>query len=98
MRYLLKVRRQYRAFGRGTLRLLDVQPKSVLAYTRVDADETFVVVNNLAPDAVTVTLPLTEFAGRTPVDVLTDETLPVIAAEGVSLTLPRYGYCWLRLT
>ncbi|HOS80860.1 MAG TPA: maltose alpha-D-glucosyltransferase, partial [Anaerolineae bacterium] len=49
MRYLLKVRRQYRAFGRGTLRLLDVQPKSVLAYTRVDADETFVVVNNLAP-------------------------------------------------
>ncbi|HRT32226.1 MAG TPA: maltose alpha-D-glucosyltransferase [Anaerolineae bacterium] len=98
MRYLLKVRRQYRAFGRGTLRLLDVQPKSVLAYTRVDADETFVVVNNLAPDAVTVTLPLTEFAGRTPVDVLTDETLPVIAAEGASLTLPRYGYCWLRLT
>lgn len=98
MRYLLKVRRQYRAFGRGTLRLLDVQPKSVLAYTRVDADETFVVVNNLAPDAVTVTLPLTEFAGRTPVDVLTDEILPVIAAEGVSLTLPRYGYCWLRLT
>ena len=98
MRYLLKVRRQYRAFGRGTLRLLDVQPKSVLAYTRVDADETFVVVNNLAPDAVTVTLPLTEYAGRTPVDVLTDETLPVIAAEGASLTLPRYGYCWLRLT
>ncbi|HOV48130.1 MAG TPA: maltose alpha-D-glucosyltransferase [Anaerolineae bacterium] len=98
MRHLLKVRRQYRAFGRGTLRLLDVQPKSVLAYTRVDADETFVVVNNLAPDAVTVTLPLTEFAGRTPVDVLTDETLPVIAAEGASLTLPRYGYCWLRLT
>ncbi|MBP8862751.1 MAG: maltose alpha-D-glucosyltransferase [Anaerolineae bacterium] len=98
MRYLLKVRRQYRAFGRGTLRLLDVQPKSVLAYTRVDADETFVVVNNLAPDAVTVTLPLTEYAGRTPVDVLTDETLPVIVAEGVSLTLPRYGYRWLRLT
>ena len=98
MRYLLKVRRQYRAFGRGTLRLLDVQPKSVLAYTRVDADETFVVVNNLASDAVTVALPLTEVAGRTLVDVLTDETLPVIAAEGASLTLPRYGYRWLRLT
>ncbi len=97
MRYLLRVRKEHPVFGRGTLALLDAQPTSVLAYRRDFAGETFVVVNNLAPEAVNAMLPLTEFAGRAPVDVLTGETLPEIGAEEYTLSLPRYGYRWLRV-
>ena len=97
MRYLLQVRKQHPVFGRGTLALLDAQPKSVLAYRREFAGETYIVVNNLAPEAVSATLPLAEFVGRAPVDVLTGETLPEIGAGEYTVELPRYGYRWLRL-
>ena len=97
MRYLLQVRKQHPVFGRGTLALLDAQPKSVLAYRREFAGETYIVVNNLAPEAVSATLPLAELAGRAPVDVLTGETLPEIGAGEYTVELPRYGYRWLRL-
>jgi maltose alpha-D-glucosyltransferase/alpha-amylase len=97
MRTLLKVRKQYPVFGRGTLTLLDAEPHSVLANRRDYDGETFVVVNNLAPEEVAVMLPLAEFKGRTPVDVLTGGTLPAIEGEGYGLRLPRYGYRWLRL-
>lgn len=97
MRTLLKVRKQYPVFGRGNMALLDAAPHSVLAYRRDYDGETFVVVNNLAPEAVSVTLPLAGFEGRTPVDVLSGEALPVIGGEAYRLSLPRYGYRWLRL-
>ncbi len=97
MRYLLRTRKQHPAFGRGTLALLDARPDAVLAYRRDYAGETLVVVNNLAPEAVTTVLPLTKFAGRAPVDVLTGETLPGIGTGEYTLVLPRYGYRWLRL-
>jgi len=97
MRTLLRIRKAHPAFGRGTLTLLDAAPHSVLAYRREFEGQTFVVVNNLAPEAVSVTLPLAEFAGRTPVDVLTGEALSVTGEAPYALTLPRYGYRWLRL-
>ena len=97
MRTLLRIRKAHPAFGRGTLTLLDASPHSVLAYRREFEGETFVVVNNLAPEEAFVTLPLAEFAGRMPVDVLTGEALSGIGAAPYALTLPRYGYRWLRL-
>lgn len=98
MRYLLTVRKQFPVFGRGTLVVVEAQPKSVLAYERRYAGETFVVVNNLAAEAVTTYLPLSDYADQTPMDVLTEERLPVIGVDDYALTLPRYGYRWLRLT
>lgn len=98
MRYLLRVRKQHPVFGRGKLTLLNAQPQSVLVYRRDYAGATYVIVNNLAPEAVNAMLPLAEFAGCTPVDVLTDETLPAIGVEQYVVALPRYGYRWLRLT
>ena len=59
MRRMLAVRRQHRAFGRGTLRFLFPKNRKVLAYLREYEDETILCVANLArsPQAVELELP-----------------------------------------
>lgn len=97
MRMALRVRRQHPVFGRGQLILLAPEPKSVLAYLRKDPEETVLVVNNLAAEEQRMTLDLGAYAGARLEDLFTGETEPRVASEAWSLTLPRYGYRWLRL-
>ena len=58
MRRMLAVRRQHRAFGRGTLRFLYPKNRKILAYLREYEDETILCVANLArsPQAVELDL------------------------------------------
>ncbi len=98
MHELLQVRKAYPVFGRGVSLLLDVTPKTVLAYVRSGAGEDpMLVLNNLAAEPQTVTLTLPDYVGQVPVDVLTEERLPPIETEPYTITLPAYGYHWLKL-
>ncbi|HHE71728.1 MAG TPA: maltose alpha-D-glucosyltransferase [Chloroflexi bacterium] len=97
MRRALQVRRQHPVFGRGHLILLAPEPKSVLAYVREGPQETVLVVNNLAAEEQRVTLDLGPYVGARLEDLFTGQTEPETASEAWTLTLPRYGYRWLRL-
>jgi maltose alpha-D-glucosyltransferase/alpha-amylase len=97
LRRLIEVRKQYDVFGRGEMRLLDVEPKAVLAYLRIKGPETMLVLNNLSPDIQEVTLELPEYRGSVPLDVLTGEELPEIGSGPYRLELQGNGYRWLRL-
>ncbi len=98
MREMIRVRKAHPAFGRGDIRFVDAGHPSVLAYLRTQAqNETLLIVNNLSEQPRSAGLALAEYAGATPVDLFTGETLPPIAAEPYPLTLGRYQYRWLRL-
>ncbi|MFP4343766.1 MAG: maltose alpha-D-glucosyltransferase [Anaerolineales bacterium] len=97
LRRLIEVRKQYGVFGRGEMRLLDVEPQAVLAYLRVEGPETMLVLNNLSPDVQQVTLELPKYLDSVPLDVLSDEALPEIAPGPYTLELQGYEYRWLRL-
>lgn len=96
-RRLIRVRKTHLVFGRGDFRFLLPDNAHVLAYLRTRAEEAVLIVGNLADSRQTAALDLAAYAGRTPSDLLSDERLAPIAAEPYALTLPPYGYRWLRL-
>ena len=104
MRDILALRKQHPVFGRGDLTLLNPENPAVLAYVRTYADETVLVVNNLAPTAQEVTLDLSAYAGRnrsagrTLTDLLTGATLEAPASDAWTLSLERYGFRWLSFS
>ncbi|MGB7370573.1 maltose alpha-D-glucosyltransferase [Erythrobacter sp.] len=94
---MLAVRREYRAFGRGTQRFLRPRNRKVLSYVREDENDTILCVANLASSAQAVELDLSEFAGRTPVELSGETPFPAIGQLPFLLTLPPYGFYWFRL-
>jgi maltose alpha-D-glucosyltransferase/alpha-amylase len=101
MRTMLAVRRQHRAFGRGTQRFLYPSNRKILAYLREYADETgdevLLCVSNLSRTAQAVELDLSAFAGRTPIDIVGGAVFPAIGQLNYLLTLPPYAFFWFAL-
>ena len=64
---LIAVRKNYCAFGRGTLKLLKPGNRKILAFVREWEDEKILCVVNLSRTAQPVELDLSEFKGRVPV-------------------------------
>ncbi len=95
MKRLIHRRKRHRAFGRGTCQFLHPENRAVLAYVRQYKKERIVVVNNLSAARQSVSLSLAEFAGASPVDVVSGRALPAITDEPYTLTLEPYQYLWL---
>ncbi len=84
--------------GRGTLNFIKPANRKVLAYFRSYGDETILCVANLSRSAQPAELDLRAYAGRVPVEMLSQSTFPTIGALPYLLTLPPYGFWWFRLT
>jgi maltose alpha-D-glucosyltransferase/alpha-amylase len=102
MRRMLGVRRQQRAFGRGSLRFLYPGNRKVLAYLREYQDaegreEIVLCVYNLARNAQAVELNLSSMEGRIPLDMLGGSSFPPIGQLPYMLTLPPYAFYWFSL-
>jgi maltose alpha-D-glucosyltransferase/alpha-amylase len=97
MRRAIAVRRQYNVFGRGGFRLLYPKNRKVLAYLREHEGRTILCVANLARTPQAVELELSEFAGRTPVELDGGSIFPPIGQLSYLLTLPPYGFYWFLL-
>ncbi|MDP3919427.1 MAG: maltose alpha-D-glucosyltransferase [Candidatus Omnitrophota bacterium] len=95
---LIKVRKGYKAFGRGSLELLEPKNKSVLAYIRQYEDETLLIVNNLSRYVQPVELDLSKYKGLVPVELQGGIVFPPIGELPYFLTLGPHGFYWLRLT
>jgi maltose alpha-D-glucosyltransferase/alpha-amylase len=97
MRRMLAVRREHRAFGRGTLRFLYPKNRKILAYLREDETETILCVANLAHSPQAVELDLSEHVGWVPVELNNGSLFPPIGQLTYLLTLPPYGFYWFLL-
>jgi maltose alpha-D-glucosyltransferase / alpha-amylase len=96
-RRAIAVRRQYQVFGRGGYRLLYPHNRKVLAYLREYEGRTILCVANLARTPQAVELELSEFAGRTPVELDGGSIFPPIGQLNYLLTLSPYGFYWFLL-
>ncbi len=97
MRRMLAVRRQHRAFGRGSLRFLYPKNRKILTYLREHEGETILCVANLARSPQAVELDLSEFAGRVPIELNAGSLFPPIGQLTYLLTLPPFGFYWFIL-
>jgi maltose alpha-D-glucosyltransferase/alpha-amylase len=96
-RRLIAMRKAHKAFGRGTIAMLEPGNRKVLAYLREWDGETLLCVANLARTPQAVELDLSRFEGRVPVEVMGRESFPPLGRLPYMLTLPGHGYFAFRL-
>jgi maltose alpha-D-glucosyltransferase / alpha-amylase len=97
MKRLVQVRKQHRAFGRGSIEFLEPDNPHVLAYLREHEDDVILVVQNLSSSPQAVQLDLSRFAGRTPVELIGQTAFLPIDDSPYALTLSPYGFFWFGL-
>ncbi|WP_027907038.1 maltose alpha-D-glucosyltransferase [Pseudomonas taiwanensis] len=102
-RRLLAVRKQQKAFGRGTFKMLTPSNRRILAYLREYTDangntEVILCVANVSRAAQAAELELSPYADMVPVEMLGGSAFPPIGQLPFLLTLPPYAFYWFLLT
>lgn len=97
LRRLIRVRKKYPVFGRGTLRFVPCENRRVIAYLREYRGETVLIVNNLSAVAQPASLDLRAFRGLTPVELLGQQRFPPIEDAPYFLSLSPHSSLWFRL-
>ncbi len=98
MKRIIRVRKAYPVFGRGTQTFLRPDNHRVLAYLREHEGVTLLCVANLSRFAQYVELDLRQFSGRTPVELIGRVHFPKIGELPYLLTLGPHDFLWFELT
>src|SRR5260370_13937267 len=94
---LIALRKRHRAFGRGTLELLQPENRKVLAYVRRYESEQILCVANLSRFLQAVELDLSKWKGLVPVELFSSNEMPVIGDNPYFLTLGPHAFYWFAM-
>jgi len=97
MKRLIRVRKQYPAFGRGDIRFLDPANQKVLPYVRHYKGQTLLCVNNLSRFTQPCELDLSAYKGAVPVELVGGVRFPAIGDLPYFISLGPHGFYWFRL-
>jgi maltose alpha-D-glucosyltransferase/alpha-amylase len=97
MRRVIAMRKNFRAFSRGTLEFLYPDNAKVLAFLRRAENETVLVVVNLSRFAQSAELDLAAHAGCVPVEMFSRNAFPPIRRSGYPITLGPHTCYWFVL-
>ncbi len=98
MRNMIRLRKLFKVFGRGSIEFLQVENRAVLAYLRRWEQDVILCVANFSRFAQPAQLPLQRFRGHTPVEMFGYTEFPRIGEENYPITLGAYGFYWFELT
>jgi maltose alpha-D-glucosyltransferase/alpha-amylase len=94
---LIALRKQYKAFGRGTLEFLQPENRKILAFLRRYESECLLIVANLSRFVQYVELDLSAFAGQTPVELFGGNPFPTIGKTPYLLTMGPHSFYWMTV-
>ena len=97
MRRVIAMRKNFKAFSRGSLEFLYPDNAKVLAFLRHHENETIVVVVNLSRFAQSVELDLSRFAGCVPIEVFSRNPFHSIRKSPYVITLGPHVHYWFVL-
>jgi maltose alpha-D-glucosyltransferase/alpha-amylase len=97
MRRVIAMRKNFKAFSRGTLEFLYPENGKILAFLRRYENETVLVVVNLSRFAQPLELDLSRFSGCVPVEVFSRNRFPAIKKTCYQLTLGPHSHYWFVL-
>jgi maltose alpha-D-glucosyltransferase/alpha-amylase len=97
MRRLIQVRKQFKAFGRGSWEPIQAHNRRVLVFLRRYEEETILCVSNLSRFAQYVELDMREFEGCTPVELWSNSPFPPIGELPYLLTLGPHNFLWFQI-
>lgn len=92
MKRIIAIRKNSKAFGRGTIKFLFPHNNKILAFIREYNNERFLVVVNLSRHPQATELDLAKFAGCLPQETFGGEMFPAITESPYAFTLSPYGY------
>mgnify|MGYP000013168678 CR=1 FL=1 len=98
MRRLIALRRQFVAFGRGSMSFLHPDNRKILAFLRVHGEQIVLVVANLSRFAQGVELDLSSYEGRSPVELFGHTVFPRIGKSPYFLSVGGHGFYWFSLS
>jgi maltose alpha-D-glucosyltransferase/alpha-amylase len=97
MKRLIALRKRHRAFGRGTLELLQPENRKVLAYIRRYESEQILCVANLSRFLQAVELDLSKWKGLVPVELFSSNEMPIVGEAPYFMTLGPHAFYWFSL-
>ncbi len=98
MRRVIAIRKNFKAFSRGSIRFVNSNNPKILSFIREYEDEAILVIINLSRYSQAVELDLADFSGYTPVEIFSRNHFPVISESPTSYTLQYRDHYWLELT
>jgi len=97
MRRMIRLRSQFRVFGRGSMEILPCATRPVLAWLRRLDEDVVLCVANLSRTPQPAQLDLSAFEDWVPWELLGFTPFPPIRKEPYFLSLAGYGYYWFEL-
>jgi len=97
MRRVIAMRRNFKAFSRGSLEFLYPDNSKVLAFLRRYENQTILVVVNLSRFAQSAELDLSRFHGCVPMEVFSRNLFRPIKKSRYVITLGPHAYYWFAL-
>ncbi|HUO84821.1 MAG TPA: maltose alpha-D-glucosyltransferase, partial [Thermoanaerobaculia bacterium] len=97
MKRIIALRKQFKAFGRGSLEFLLPENNKVLAFFRRYEEEVILVVANLSRFVQFAELDLSRFRGMTPVELFGRTRFPTVGQAPFPITLGPHDFFWFSL-
>jgi len=97
MRRLIALRRQFKAFGRGSIEFLNPENSRVLAFIRSYEEERILVVANLSRFVQYAELDLSKFKPMVPVELFGRNPFPAISERPYPFTLGPHVFLWFSI-
>jgi maltose alpha-D-glucosyltransferase/alpha-amylase len=97
MKRLIALRKQYQAFGRGSLTFLTPENRRIVAFVRSLGDEQILVVANMSRFVQHAELDLAQWRGLVPVEMMGRVEFPRIDDRPLFLTLGPHSFIWFSL-
>jgi maltose alpha-D-glucosyltransferase/alpha-amylase len=97
MKRLIALRKEYQAFGRGTIEFLRPDNPKIFAFVRRYHEQRILVVANLCRYVQYVQLDLSEFKGLVPYELFGRTAFPPIGELPYLLTIGPHGFYWFAL-
>ena len=96
-KHMIGMRKQVKAFGRGTLEFIHPDNRRVLAFYRRYEDQVVLVVANLSRFTQAASLNLCSVRGLTPVEMFGKSELPPVGDNPYLMTMGPYEVYWFLL-
>ena len=92
MKRVISLRKNFKAFSRGSIEFLYPTNTKILAFLRKLGEETLLVTVNLSGRPQATDLDLSKYTDRRPTDLFGSAVFPQIGNSGYRLTFSPYGY------
>jgi maltose alpha-D-glucosyltransferase/alpha-amylase len=97
MKRMIAQRKQFQAFGRGSLEFLHPSNNKVLAFVRQYEEQKILVVANLSRFAQSAELDLSKLNGAAPVEMFGRSRFPAVSEQAYSVLLGPYAFYWFHM-